>query len=280
MFRVHPVTSLDLPALAPYRTMRRQAEQRAQGIFVAESEKVVRRLLTSDLRVVSLLLPERWLHALAPLLERRAEEIEVYVAEKALLEQLTGFSMYQGVLAIGQVPPPLPLETVLGRQPRPYLLAAVDGLANAENLGGLVRNCVAFGVQGLLVGETSSSPFLRRAVRGSMGGIFRLPVIETARLVQALGDLRGRGIRCVAADPHRHRSELTQADLRADCCLVFGSEGQGLSPEVRATCDEVVAIPMAPGVDSLNVGSAAAVFLFEAYRQRRAAGIPGPPPTA
>jgi tRNA G18 (ribose-2'-O)-methylase SpoU len=84
----------------------------------------------------------------------------------------------------------------------------------------------------------------------------------------------------VAADPHRHRSELTQADLRADCCLVFGSEGQGLSPEVRATCDEVVAIPMAPGVDSLNVGSAAAVFLFEAYRQRRAAGIPGPPPTA
>src|SRR6185312_6796493 len=100
VLRVHPIHSLDLPELAPYRTMRRQMEQREQGIFVAEGEKVVRRLLESPLAVVSLLLPEKWAHEYEPLLRARPETIPVYVAEKAVLETLTGFSMYQGVLAI------------------------------------------------------------------------------------------------------------------------------------------------------------------------------------
>jgi tRNA G18 (ribose-2'-O)-methylase SpoU len=144
----------------------------------------------------------------------------------------------------------------------------VDALTNAENLGALVRNCVAFGVQGLLVGETSNSPYLRRAVRSSMGTIFQLPVVELASLAQTLRELRGQGIRCVAAHPHTDRRTVAQSDLALDCCLVFGSEGYGISPAVLEQCDEAVAIPMHPGVDSLNVGSAGAVFLYEASRQR------------
>ena len=161
----------------------------------------------------------------------------------------------------------------------------MDGLTSAENLGALVRNCVAFGVQALIVGETSSSPFLRRAVRNSMGTIFQLPVIELAKLGQrhqfttkphatkltlaeCLKDLRGRGVRCIAAHPHTDKKFLSQADFSGDCCLVFGSEGDGISPAVLAACDEAVAIPMPPDVDSLNVGAAAAVFLYEAARQR------------
>src|SRR5208282_1880680 len=81
-------------------------------------------------------------------------------------------------LAVGKVPPPASLEDILSKNPKPLLLVAVDALTSAENLGALVRNCVAFGVQALIVGETSSSPFLRRAVRNSMGTIFQLPVIE------------------------------------------------------------------------------------------------------
>jgi tRNA G18 (ribose-2'-O)-methylase SpoU len=176
--------------------------------------------------------------------------------------------MYQGVLALARVPTPAKLSEVLKRAARPCLLAAVDGLSSADNLGGLVRNCVAFGVQALLIGETSASPYLRRAVRSSMGTIFQLPVVEAACLAEAIQELRARGVHCVAAHPHTNRRILSEGNFAEDCCVVFGSEGNGLSPRVLGACDEPVAIPMEPGVDSLNVCSASAVVLYEANRQR------------
>jgi tRNA G18 (ribose-2'-O)-methylase SpoU len=269
MLHVHPITSLEHPALQPFLTMRWQQPQRDAGIFVAEGEKVVRRLLESELEVVSLLLPPGWLETYRPLLDRRAaQEIHAFVAPKEALEKLTGFSMYQGVLAVGRIPPAWKLREAIERSAPPRLFAAVDSLTSAENLGGLVRNCVAFGVQALLVGETCCSQWLRRAVRSSMGTIYQLPVVEPPSLAVALRDLRLAGVRCVAAHPHTDRRTLAQADLRGDCCLVFGSEGKGIAPEVLAACDEAVLVPMSNGVDSLNVGAAAAVFLYEAARQR------------
>jgi len=287
MFHIEKIGSLDLPELAPYRTMRRSAEHEAQGIFIAEGEKVTRRLLESHFTVVSIVLPKKWLEAYRPLLEARPETVVVYLAEKPLLETLVGYSLFQGVLSVGKIPLPSPLGEILEINRRPQLLAAVDGLSNAENLGALVRNCAAFGVQALLVGETCSSPFLRRSVRNSMGAIFKLPVWEvkmanaaarTRRddpprfsLEQTLRDLRARGVRCLAAHPRAGGKTLSQADFSGDCCILFGSEGNGISPAVLEACDECVAIPMANGVDSLNVGAAAAAFLYEANRQRNIA---------
>ena len=286
MLRIEKISSFDSPELRPYATMRRPAEHEAQGIFVAEGTKVVRRLLESHFAVASVVLPEKWLDDFRPLLEARPEPITVYLAEKKFLETLVGFSMFQGVLAVGKIPPAVSLDEILQKSPSPRLFVAVDALTNAENLGALVRNCVAFGVQALIVGETSSSPFLRRAVRNSMGTIFQLPVIELAKLglrhrfktkphatrltlAECLKELRARGVRCIAAHPHTDKKLLSQADFSGDCCIVFGSEGDGISPAVLEACDEAVAIPMPPTVDSLNVGAAAAVFLYEVARQRR-----------
>jgi tRNA G18 (ribose-2'-O)-methylase SpoU len=283
--RIQTITSFDAPEVAPYRTMRRSSEHDVLGIFVAEGEKVVRRLLASQFTVVSIVLPEKWLAEFRPLLEARPEDnITVFIAEKTFLESLTGFSLFQGILAVGKIPPPASLAEILARSPKPQLLVAVDELANAENLGALMRNCVAFGVHALLVGETSSSPYLRRSVRNSMGAIFQLPIWEVKlanaavqirrddpapfSLAQTLRDLRARGIRCIAAHPHANGRTLSQADFSGDCCVVFGSEGNGISPAVLAACDEAVEIPMLNEVDSLNVGAAAAVFLYEVNRQR------------
>lgn len=279
MLRLQTITSLDRPELAPYRTLRRAAEHAAQGIFVAEGDKVVRRLLESRFHVCSVLLPADRMAEFEPLLLARPEsELPVFaVTEKSVLEALVGFEMFQGVLAIGKIPALLTLDDILVAGPHPKLLAAVDGLTSAENIGLLVRNCAAFGADALIVGETSSSPFLRRAVRNSMGTVFKLPVVElrntprepATTLAAALGRLRAAGVRCLAAHPHTEMKFLTQAEFRGDCCIVFGSEGNGLSPEVLAACDEAVAVPMANGVDSLNVAAAAAVFLYEAARQRK-----------
>jgi tRNA G18 (ribose-2'-O)-methylase SpoU len=163
----------------------------------------------------------------------------------------------------------LTLDEILARSGRPWLLAAADGLSSAENLGAVVRNCAAFGVHALIVGETSSSPYLRRAVRSSMGAIFQMPVIESPNLADSLVELRRRGLRCIAAHPHIEGRSLSQANFTTDSCVIFGSEGAGLSPAILSACDDAVAIPMPPTVDSLNVASAAAVFLYEVARQRR-----------
>lgn len=278
MIRLEPISSFDAPELRPYATMRRHVEHETQGIFVTEGEKVVRRLLESPFPVISAVLTEDWLPTFRPLIEARPETVPVYLADKKWLETLTGFSMFQGVLAIGKIPARRSFEDVMQQSAPPRLFAAVDGVANSENLGALVRNCAAFNVQALLVGETSSSPFLRRAVRNSMGAIFQLPVLELGKkasppdltgktLAQLLGVLRERGIRSYAAHP-RGKKALTEADFTMDCCLIFGSEGDGISPAVLETCDAAVSIPMPERIDSLNVGAAAAVFLYEANRQR------------
>lgn len=263
-----PIQSLDGPDLQPYQTMKRDADHRKQRIFVAEGDKVVERLLQSDCEVISLLMPVEWIEKLEPLIRSRKESIKLFTAERKLLESMTGFSMYQGVLGVGRVPASIPLEDLLRQSPRPYLLAAVEDLTNAENLGGLVRNCAAFGVTALLVGETCSSPYLRRAVRSSMGTIFKVPVVETANLAHDLMVLTQRGIHTVATHPRPGQTTLSQTNLQRDVCIVFGSEGLGLSETVLDLCQEAVAVPMANEVDSLNVSAAAAVFLYEAAKQQ------------
>lgn len=270
MFHVRPILSLDLPELAPYRTMRRHPDHQREGIFVAEGDKVVRRLLESPLGVVSLLITGNWLEPLTPLLLRRPEEIPVYIAPRTEMERIVGFPYYQGALAVGRTPLPESLDAILRRSPRPHLLMAIEGMANAENLGVLIRSCAAFGVHALIAGETCAAPYLRRSVRNSMGAIFKLPIVQSGKLVSTLADLRDRGIRCVAAHPHTRKLSLPDCNLRGDCCVVLGSEGHGLSARILEACDEVATIPMVNEVDSLNVGNAGAVFLYEASRQRGA----------
>lgn len=269
MFHVQRIANLDLPELAPYRTLKLPREHRERGIFVAEGDKVVHRLLASSLEIISVLLPEHRLAEYEPGLRARAEDILTYcVTDRRVLEELIGFEMFQGVLAVAKIPLMPLLSDLLANTTPPRLFAAADGLSNAENIGVLVRNCVAFGAQALLVGETSASPYLRRAVRNSMGTVFQLPILETKNLAATLQELKRRGVRCIAAHPHTEQKFLHQADFHGDTCIVFGAEGNGLSPAVLAACDEAVAIPMPPTVDSLNVASAAAVFLYEARRQR------------
>jgi tRNA G18 (ribose-2'-O)-methylase SpoU len=266
---IKPVQSLDAPELGWYRTLKRVEEHERAGVVVAANAKTVKRLLASRFTVASLLLTPGWLEKLEPQLRARPEsELIVYVGEQTLLETIAGYQLHQGVLAVAQIPPQADLETLLARSPGPLLLAAAEGIASAENMGALVRDCAAFGAHFLIVGETCGSPFQRRAVSGSMGSIFEQPVVQVENLVATLTALRSRGIRCLAAHPRPGAQKLSAVDLRGDCCLVFGAEGPGLTAATLAACDDAVEIPMPSHMNSLNVAAAAAVFLYEATRQR------------
>ncbi|MEK6572030.1 MAG: RNA methyltransferase, partial [Bacteroidota bacterium] len=153
---------------------------------------------------------------------------------------------------------------------KPHLVVALDGLTNADNIGVIVRNCVAFGVNALIVPQNTSSPYLRRAVRMSMGAVFRLPIVSVENLAPSLRKLTNQfGTRIIATHPQPDATSIEDADLNGSVCLVLGSEGKGISSEVLETCSEKVSIPMTLETDSLNVATASGIFLFEAARKRR-----------
>ncbi len=268
MFELIPLTSWDLPDLAPYRTLRRPLEHRKQGIFFADGEKVVRRMLESSIEVISLMMPPSWIEIYRPILERRAEMIRVYSVEKTVLEELTGATFYQGVIGFGKIPPLPLLEELLQKSPIPDLWIAIDQIVNAGNIGLICRSAAAFGVQGVILGENACPPYIRWAIHSSMGEIFKLQIAQPPSLLAVLKIMKSRGIRCIAAHPHAEGKVLSQLDLKGPICFIFGSEGKGVTPEILAECDESVAIPMAFGVDSLNVANCAGIFLYEAQRQR------------
>lgn len=269
MLRVHAAPAPDDPLLAPYRTLRAQGEHLRDGIFVAEGDKAVRRLIESPLRIVSALMTPEWLERMGPMFAARPEAVEIFPMEHGAIEALTGFSFFQGLLVVARVPAPRSLAEISAQTAGSPLFLALDGLTNSDNLGTIIRTARAMGVTALIQGEGCASPFLRRSVRGSMGAVFELPVATTADLAGTLRDLATAGIRSVAAHPAAGGPSLFDCDLRGGCCIVLGHEGHGIRPEVLAACSTAVAIPLAAPMDSLNVAGCAAMFLYEAARQRR-----------
>lgn len=265
------VDSLDLTELQVYRTLKRPLEHQRQGIFVAEGEKVVRRLLESPLTPLSILLTPEWFQIYRNLLESRQEPIDIFLGEKQLLETIVGHNLHLGIMAVARIPAAATLEAVLCESARPWFFAAVDGITNAENLGVMVRNSVAAGVQALFVGETTADPYLRRAVRNSMGTVFKLPVVYCTDLSGTLRELAAAGVCVAAAHCDSDNPAIDQINFCQDCCVVFGSEGNGISANVASACTSFFTIPMRAGVDSYNVASATAIVVYEAMRQRRLA---------
>jgi tRNA G18 (ribose-2'-O)-methylase SpoU len=270
MLNLIPIQSLDATELKPYRTLRRAADHVYQGIFVAEAEKVVRQLIKTDLEVISFLLSYEWLEEIKDLIEKKYRyKVKVFVGEEKLLNTIVGFSLHQCIMAVGKIPKPLKLEEVIQENRHDNLLVALDGLTNADNLGVIVRNCVAFDAMALIVGETSSSPYLRRAIRQSMGAVFELPIVHTENLTQTLNLISTRnGFRTIAADAHANEIKIENIDFSGNICIVLGSEATGIRKNVLDECKEKVTISLNSKVDSINVASASAVFLYEAQKRR------------
>jgi tRNA G18 (ribose-2'-O)-methylase SpoU len=263
------IVSLDHPGLEPYRTLRHTVEHYRQGIFVAEGNKVVRRLIASDLGICSALLTNESLAACGSDLERHSELIAVFRASEELMAAIIGYRFHRGIMAVARIPHTASLASVCSTSAPPRLFVALDGLTSAENTGVIIRNCAACGVGAIIVGETSADPYLRRAVRNSMGTVFRLQVIRSDDLAVSLKTLHDNfGFSIVAAHPRPGSAALHDIELTKDSCIVFGHEDDGVSERIVAECTSAAAIPMAEGIDSFNVACASAIMLYEAMRQR------------
>jgi tRNA G18 (ribose-2'-O)-methylase SpoU len=249
------------PRLAPYRLVGDGAALERDGLFVAEGRLVVERLLTDRrFEVHSVAVTAATAAALAGILERRPD-VPVCVCEAATLRAITGFDFHRGCLALGRRPKS---GASLGGVASASLVLGLEGIADPDNVGGLFRTALAFGVGGIVLDAATGDPLYRKAIRTSMAATLRVPFARLEEWLAGLEALRAAGLTLVALTPHPRAVPLTDFAARAPArvALLAGSEGFGLNSETLRRADVQVRIPVDPRADSLNVVNAAAIALY------------------
>ncbi|MBQ7442398.1 MAG: RNA methyltransferase [Bacteroidaceae bacterium] len=262
------VTALTQRGVEPYSALTEaQLRNRLspdEGLFIAESPKVIATALDAGVQPVSLLCERRHLDGdAAPLVARLPRGVPVYTGERQVLAALTGYTLTRGVLAAMRRPALRSVEEVVRGARR---VVVIDGVVDTTNIGAIFRSAAALAIDAVLLTPTSCDPLNRRAVRVSMGAVFLVPwtwLEAPGGDWQAL--LRREGFKTAAMALTPHSLPLDDARLKSEArlAIVMGTEGDGLAAPTIAGADYVVRIPMAHGVDSLNVAAAAAVAFWE-----------------
>lgn len=259
-----------------------------KGVFIAESPKVIRVALDAGLEPVALLCEERHIEGDAADIVERIGDIPIYIGDRELLAALTGYTLTRGVLCAMRRPAAKTMEEVCEGARR---VVVIDGVVDTTNIGAIFRSAAALGIDAVLVTRNSCDPLNRRAVRVSMGSVFLVPwtwaemrklenekirKLENKKIGEGEGEgwmevqreLRRMGFKTVAMALTDKSIPLDDARLKGEpkLALIMGTEGDGLPKETIASADYVVRIPMAHGVDSLNVAAASAVAFWELRR--------------
>jgi tRNA G18 (ribose-2'-O)-methylase SpoU len=261
------IDAADDPRLADYRDLRdvelRKHLEAEHGLFLAEGEKVVRRAVEAGHRPRSFLMAPRWLAGLADVLS--ASDAPCYVVSEALAEEVTGFHVHRGALASLQRRPLPSVDDVLAGARSVLVL---EEIVDHTNVGAIFRSGAALGFDAVLLAPRCADPLYRRSIKVAMGAVFALPWTRLDDWYDALPALGSRGFTTVALTLAEDAVPVEEAVAGVDrLALVLGSEGHGLSPRWEETADRRAIIPMAAGIDSLNVAAATAVACYVAARR-------------
>ena len=273
---IFTIDDLGDPRVAEYRDLRDPELLRAHGVFIAEGRLVVRHLLTSGrFRTRSVLVSPAALEGLRDVLDARAP-LPVHVMPVERLAALVGFNLHRGCLAIAERPPVTPVDAWWQEAAASGLVVAAERVGDADNLGALFRNAQAFGAGGILLSPGCCDPLYRKSIRVSMGAALRLPYAVDGRWPESLRTMQASGARVLAMTPRPPARDLDEAlaviGRGTTVVLTVGHEGDGLSDAAIGAADERVRIALLPGVDSLNVATAAGIAL---HACRRRLGWPG-----
>ena len=235
-------------------------EHPEEGIFIAESPKVVERALDGGYQPVSVLVEKRHISSEAKEILARLGDIPVYTAEFDVLTRLTGFQLTRGVLCAMRRKPLPAMEEILNGATR---IAVLENVMNPTNVGAIFRSAAALGMDAVLLTPGSSNPLYRRCIRVSMGTVFQVPWTFAPEGWQA--ELKKLGFATAALALREDTLSIRDERLAAEekLALVLGTEGDGLADGTITNCDYTVKIPMTHGVDSLNVAAASAVAFFQ-----------------
>jgi tRNA G18 (ribose-2'-O)-methylase SpoU len=251
-----PITidSADDPRIDDYRGLKGREE--SGEYLIAESELVVRRLLTSDHRPRSFLLSPRRYEGLRAVVD--ASGAPVYLADPDVMKAIAGYAVHRGVLASADRRPAPGLVAVLTTARR---ILVLEGSNDTENIGAIARSARALGFDALVLDPTCADPFSRRSVRVSMGEVLHLPVVRCDQWPDAIDTIRDAGFVTWSLTPDPGAANLFEMELPEKLAIVAGPEGPGLPEATRNRTHSEVRIPMHHGVDSLNVGHALAIAM-------------------
>ena len=260
---IEPIDDPGDSRLDDYRNVPDAELLERRGIFVAEGRLVVQRLLAeSRMKMRSVMLTDAARATLQPVLDARPD-LPIYVVPLPFMHSITSFHIHRGCLGIGERPAECHWRTLARGARR---LVILERIANADNVGAVFRNAAAFGAEAVLLDRACTDPLYRKAIRTSMGAALSIPFARVDAWPDALRALREDGMVAIGLTPAEHAGRLTDivhvvGDRRV--ALVAGHEGEGLTAETIDACDHAVRIPMARGVDSLNVATATAIALYE-----------------
>ncbi len=256
-------------AVEVFRSLRGKSGLFEKGLFIAESEKIVKKVLESSITIALAYLTAEHFENFQPLFNDRADVIDVFLASKEEMEKVVGYPLHQGIMLACRIPEHRPLLSAAQAWKSPWMAIALDTIADAENMGAIIRNAAAFGASAVIVDEQSCNPWLRRSVRVSMGTIVDMEIIRVPDLAASLRELKtSRNIRVVGAALRENAYNLSEVNPSGNTVLVFGSEGWGLRESVAEECDILTRIPMASGIDSLNVAIASGIFMYKIQGDR------------
>lgn len=256
------IDDLNHPALAPYvRLTEAQLRSRRnpeEGIFIAESHKVIGHALDAGCEPLSFLMERRQIEGVSGALLERCPEVPIYTASREVLQNLTGYALTRGCLCAMRRPKEWAAEEVCRGAKR---VAVLEGIVDPSNIGAIVRSAAALHMDAVLLDKTCCDPLHRRAVRVSMGTVFQIPWAR----YESVEQLKGLGLKTCALALTADSVSVDDPALRKEerLALLLGTEGDGLKKETIAACDYRVLIPMSHDVESLNVAAAAAVAFWE-----------------
>ncbi|HVX13452.1 MAG TPA: RNA methyltransferase [Pirellulales bacterium] len=257
------ITSPDDRRLDPYRNLKQSNLTRWSGLFIAEGEKLTRRLLESEFEAASVLVERNYVDTFAPLMK---PETPLFVVEQKQVETIVGFNFHRGVLACGRRRPFSTIDQVAAKSSNATFVVCPD-VQDPENMGAVLRISAGLGADALVLGHRCADPLSRRVLRVSMGAALRLPLVESDNLPDDLHRLQSNwNYELIATVLDTDAEPLQHMGRKNRIALVFGSEGHGLERSLVERCDRRATIPMQPGTDSLNVSVAAGVFLHHFLR--------------
>lgn len=248
-----------------YRDLRHAQQLHSSSkVFLTDGEKITNTVLQSSLNIQSILLTEELYQKHHTMIQLKVNSDHCFIMSKQNMDELVGFNLHSPMMCIAHEPKTSEISLLQGP------IIAMNGIVNSDNVGGIIRNAIGLGYESIITDHTTSSPYLRRAIRVSMGAVAFAHCAYSSNLTEDLKEIRkNRGIPLISGEITATSVSVTNFSFPKDFVLVLGSEGYGIDDEILAISDSIVHIPMSSQIKSLNVSSSSAILLHAAMSSNR-----------
>jgi tRNA G18 (ribose-2'-O)-methylase SpoU len=243
------IDAIDSPLLDDFRSLKSK-KLLAEGLFIADSEKVVDLLLTSGIEILQVFGRKEAIKA-----RQFDPRTQCLWASDLVCQKVVGYRLHHGLMAKAKVPKASSLTEL------EETIVVFNGVTSPENIGTIIRTCRAFKINSVIIDQKSAHPYLRRCVRVSMGHVFGIHFHESKNLLKTLSDLKQLNYQILAAAKNKKAHDFQGFPLSKKRVLILGSEGHGIDSQILGFSDAILEVPIDSQVDSLNVASAAAILL-------------------